>query len=399
MLAQQMSHKCGSLLNHVMPLMLSILFHSLGGGMHSRRHFLKVLSLGTASVLVVGCGGKSKGGSKLGGQNTIAPVGANDLLIPNLVDTRNTTTDLWIKKQQFDFGLGKMTPTYSYNTADTNLGLLGPTLLMERGVTSSINYINQMDESTTAHQHGLHVDGSNDGGPQSSIAAGSSRTNVLNIDQQAGFHWYHPHPHGRTGPQVMSGLAGLIIIQDPAEITRLPNLPREYGVNDIALVIQDKTFNADGTIAYDPNKKYGKRGFLGDNILVNGKTNPSVSTPSGWIRLRVLNGSNARFYERDDSISLSNKKSFYVIASDGGLLEKPVMTTSLPLGPGERYEIMVELGLGESLNLLAGTRNIMSIVASNTQFDNTTAMLPAILSNKPNLSVTDVVRKRSFQLR
>lgn len=117
--------------------------------MHSRRYFLKALSLGTATVALASCGGgKNKGGSSISGENTISPTGnapvnaAKELIIPNLVDTRNTTTDLWIKKQQFDFGLGTMTPTFAYNTADTNLGLLGPTLLMEKGATSTINYIN-----------------------------------------------------------------------------------------------------------------------------------------------------------------------------------------------------------------------------------------------------------------
>ena len=374
--------------------------------MHSRRYFLKALSLGTATVALASCGGgKNKGGSSISGENTISPTGnapvnaAKELIIPNLVDTRNTTTDLWIKKQQFDFGLGTMTPTFAYNTADTNLGLLGPTLLMEKGATSTINYINNMDEVTTAHQHGLHVDGPNDGGPQSSIKPGESRVNVLEIDQQAGFHWYHPHPHGRTAPQVISGLAGLIIIQDPAEMARLPNLPREYGVNDIPLVIQDKTFNSNGTIAYDANKMYGKRGYLGDNILVNGKTSATVTTPSGWVRLRVLNGSNARFYERDDSLSLTNNKQFYVIASDGGLLEKPVATTSLPLGPGERYEIMVQLSADESIDLFAGPRSIMTIAAKNTAFDNSASMLPAILAQAPTLATANVVRKRSFELK
>lgn len=372
--------------------------------MHSRRHFLKALSLGAASVAIASCGGKNKGGSSITGVNAIpsnqTPTAkGKELIIPNLVDTRNTTTDLWIKKQQFDFGLGSMTPTYAYNTADTNLGLLGPTLLMERGATSTINYINTMNEVTTAHQHGLHVDGPNDGGPQSSIAPGQSRANVLHIDQQAGFHWYHPHPHGRTAPQVISGLAGMIIIQDPEEMSRLPNLPREYGINDIPLVIQDKSFNSDGTIAYDVNKRYGKRGYLGDSILVNGKSSPQLTTPSGWIRLRVLNGSNARFYERGDSLSFTNNRTFYVIASDGGLLEKPVATNVLPLGPGERYEVMIELNGNESLDLFAGTRSIMSISAGNTSFDNSASTLPSILAVAPSLSTVNVVRKRSFELK
>jgi FtsP/CotA-like multicopper oxidase with cupredoxin domain len=269
---------------------------------------------------------------------------------------------------------------------------------MENTMTSSVNFINELDVATTAHQHGLHVSGSNDGGPQSRILPGQSRTNVLEIDQPAGTHWYHPHPHGKTGEQVINGLAGLIIIQDQNEINTLPNLPRDYGVNDFPVIIQDKTFNADGSVQYDSAKNYGKRGYLGENILVNGKIEPTVSTPTGWVRFRILNGSNARFYERDDSLSLSNNQAFYVIASDGGLLEAPVQTTSLPIGPGERYEIMVELTASQSVNLRAGKRSILKITADLSGIDNSTANLPHVLASIPSTLNQGQAISREFVL-
>lgn len=37
------------------------------------------------------------------------------------------------------------------------------------------------------------------------------------VRNRAGTYWYHPHPHGRTGPQVYGGLAGLFIVSDEEE--------------------------------------------------------------------------------------------------------------------------------------------------------------------------------------
>jgi hypothetical protein len=50
--------------------------------------------------------------------------------MPPLVDTINTTTDIWIREQEYTFIEGKLTPTYSYSKAGSDLGLLGPTFLM-----------------------------------------------------------------------------------------------------------------------------------------------------------------------------------------------------------------------------------------------------------------------------
>ncbi|EAD4757535.1 copper oxidase, partial [Listeria monocytogenes] len=59
-------------------------------------------------------------------------------------------------------------------------------------------------------------------------------------------------------------------------------------------------------------------GTQGDTVLVNGKVDPKLTTKEGKIRLRLLNGSNAR----DLNLKLSNNQSFEYIASEGGHLEK-----------------------------------------------------------------------------
>ena len=76
-------------------------------------------------------------------------------------------------------------------------------------------------------------------------------------------------------------------------------------------------------------------GTYGDTLLVNGTINPYVEVKNEQIRLRLVNGSNARNY----TFGLENAAVFHQIASDGGFLEQPVALTSVTLTPGERAEI------------------------------------------------------------
>ena len=66
------------------------------------------------------------------------------------------------------------------------------------------------------------------------------------VVDRAGTYWFHPHPHGRTGPQVYNGLAGLFVIHDAEE--RGLGLPS--GEYDVPLVIQDRTFDGDNQLVY-----------------------------------------------------------------------------------------------------------------------------------------------------
>ncbi|SUB18362.1 Copper efflux oxidase [Pantoea agglomerans] len=66
------------------------------------------------------------------------------------------------------------------------------------------------------------------------------------------------------------------------------------------------------------------------------------------LRLRLLNGCNARSLH----VAASDKRPFYVIASDGGLLAEPVKLDSLPILPGERFEVMIDTSDGNSFDLV-----------------------------------------------
>jgi FtsP/CotA-like multicopper oxidase with cupredoxin domain len=56
------------------------------------------------------------------------------------------------------------------------------------------------------------------------------------------------------------------------------------------------------------------------------------------LRLRLINASNARYYRLQ-----SEDHPMHLIATDGGLIEKPVALEELLLAPGERAEVLVQL--------------------------------------------------------
>ena len=84
-------------------------------------------------------------------------------------------------------------------------------------------------------------------------------------------------------------------------------------------------------------------------LVVNGTVGAYKSVPKGWIRLRVLNGSNARFYR----FYFQDHTVFYKIATEGGFLESPVQLSEMVMAPGERNEIMIDLASFDHMTLMA----------------------------------------------
>jgi blue copper oxidase len=109
---------------------------------------------------------------------------------------------------------------------------LGPIFYVRHGQTIRVHYENHLPESSVIHWHGLHVPPEADGHPRLAIDGGESYTYTFKVMDRAGTYWYHPHPHGRTGKQVMAGMAGLFIAHDDEE--NALGLP--VGQNDLPLV-------------------------------------------------------------------------------------------------------------------------------------------------------------------
>ncbi len=287
------------------------------------------------------------------------------------------------------------------------------TIEAERGVPLNVLYLNNINESydavnlavdqtlhwamgsysmnpylgdvpLVAHLHGGEVPSWSDGGPDAwyTPAGGDgghgALTNVYYYPntQEAATLWFHDHALGLTRLNVYAGLAGFYFLRDNAEdLLNLPgwsgdnsvqeidpvtNLP--YGtayLPEIEVVIQDRMFDQNGELYFPagpgiaPNPMihpWWNPEFIGDIITVNGKTWPYLSVAPRKYRLRLLNGSNARFYE----LWLQNQPTglpgpiIWQIGTDGGLLDAPVAIDpalqKLVIAPGERMDLIIDFG-------------------------------------------------------
>lgn len=296
--------------------------------------------------------------------------------------------------------------TFGEITAQTwgyNGSLLGPAIRLRQGKAVSVDIHNTLAEETTVHWHGLEVPGAVDGGPQGVIKAGESRSVTFTPTQRAATCWFHPHQHGKTGHQVAMGLAGLVLIED--DDSRQLRLPQQWGIDDVPVIMQDKRFTASGEIDYQLDIMTAAVGWFGDTLLTNGARYPQHSAPRGWLRLRLLNGCNARSL----NIAASDKRPLYVIASDGGLLAEPVKVTELPMLMGERFEVLVDTRDGKSFDLLTLPVDQMGMTVA--PFDQpqpvlrvqplriaASGTLPDALVNVPALPALDNLTQRKFQL-
>ena len=184
-------------------------------------------------------------------------------------------------------------------------------------------------------------------------------------EQRASMIWYHDHALGNTRTNVYAGLAGAYIIRDDQDTGEPDNpLGLPAGPYELPLVLQDKTFNADGSMFYPTQgvTAYHPQWvpeFFGDVAVVNAKIWPFVDVEPRRYRLRIVNGSQARVY----NLQFANENSgralpFAQIGADGGLLRAPVPMTALLIAPGERADLIIDF---------AGQRNASFIVTNNAR--------------------------------
>ncbi len=284
---------------------------------------------------------------------------ANVFQVPKLEMGRRVGKEVY-----FDLNLqstmSQILPNKRTLTWGINQNFLGVTLRANKGDKVHIKVSNQLNKTSTLHWHGMKLPAKADGGPHQPIEPGKAWLSEFDIIQPAATLWYHSHQIHKTGEQVYNGLAGLFIIDD-TESAQL-NLPSDYGVDDFPVIIQDREFNSDGSFRYLSGFREKLMGKMGQIILVNGVINPVMKAKKSLIRLRILNGSNARIYQLD----FDDARPFHIIASDGGLLEKPVMANSIQLAPAERVEILVDVADGK-MPMLRHTEGMTGMMMQQEQ--------------------------------
>jgi len=196
------------------------------------------------------------------------------------------------------------------------------------------NVTNFVCEGTVVNQYGPR--------PNTNVTPGVASF-TYNNDQPTATFWYHDHSLGMTRNNVYAGPAGFWLLRDPTAPVgnetglvsgTLPgpapvanddpnfNAATRATIREIPIVVQDRSFNADGSLFYPDNRAFFegvtpnklKIPFIGDpkgrpsdispiwnpeaffnTMVVNGTTWPVLSVAQAKYRFRLLNGCNSRF--------------------------------------------------------------------------------------------------------
>jgi len=332
------------------------------------------------------------------GSAAVAPAGAvtapafsRPLVIPGVLTGSNIT--LTAKLADVQVLPGKKTRMWTYNGT-----FPGPTIRRPTGQTTTLSLVNNLPTAAgelTLHNHGNHSTAENDGQPDDFLAAPGGGTvtytyagTEAGANERGAFQWYHDHRMDVTGRNVWMGLAGMYIIDDPADPQSLPK-----GEFDVPLLVADRTFDANNQQAY----RFNAAGVTGNRTLVNGVPQPYLNVGDRRYRFRILNASNARSYD----FALGNGQSFIQIGTESGLLPAPVKRTHILLGPAERVEVVVDFAgkLGQRIVLQdraadGSQRQAMQFRVTRDLTDNSS--VPATLRPLPALDATSAAT-RTFE--
>jgi FtsP/CotA-like multicopper oxidase with cupredoxin domain len=252
------------------------------------------------------------------------PMPVPKVLRPSSVSGTTSTYTVTMKEITKEILPGRRTTLRTYNGE-----FPGPVIKARSGERVVIKQINGLAQPTSVHLHGAHVPQDSDGGPMDLIAPGGSKTYTYPNRQPHANLWFHDHAHHEEAEHVYRGLSGFYLLTDDTE-SRL-DLPQ--GPDDVPIALREARFDESGELVYAMDD------FMNRNtILVNGAPWPYFSVEARKYRFRVFNQSNLRFFD----LRLGAGETFWQIGGDGGLLERPLRTTSVKLSPGERADIVID---------------------------------------------------------
>lgn len=239
--------------------------------------------------------------------------------------------EVTMRKGSVEILPGVQTEVWGYNGITP-----GPTIRQQKNRQSVIRYINDLGSDSTGtpihtsvHAHGMASLPQYDGWADDITYPGQYKDYIYPNNRPATI-WYHDHGVHRTALNAYMGLVAGYIVDDPDEKADIPK-----GEFDVPLLLGDKLLNRAGQLVY---ADHGHKDLFGDIVLVNGVPWPRMAVKRRRYRFRVLSCGITRAY----NLRLSNGAAFHVIATDGGLLETPISTTSLVAGVAERYEIVID---------------------------------------------------------
>lgn len=271
-------------------------------------------------ALLSACGTPERSGPD--GWMGLRPAAADDSSdAPNVVEV-----ELVAAPHRWSFAPGRSIDGYAYNGS-----VPGPTIEAHVGDTVVVHFRNDLPEPTTIHWHGLRVPVEMDGAPHSQdpVPPGGTFEYRFVVEDEGTF-WYHPHAN--EPEQMERGLYGAIVVRGDDE----PEVDAESVV-----VLDDLLLDAAGTLVPFDGVLEVHGGREGDVQLVNGVLGPTIAVRAGERqRWRIVNAGSARIYR----LALEGHV-FTVIGSDGGPWRSPASVGEVFLAPGDRVDVLVDIGL------------------------------------------------------
>ena len=212
--------------------------------------------------------------------------------------------------------------------------LPGPEIRVRKGETVRVRFINELEEPTSIHWHGIRIQNAMDGVSgltQEPVLPGESFDYEFEVPD-AGTFWYHAH--NKSWQQVVRGLYGPLIVEEET-----PSFDRRH---DITLMMDDWRLDKDGQLHLDSLGHVGDwshAGRLGNFITVNGQVEPTFKLNRGEnYRLRLINVCNAR-------VLIVSPKALgaKILGFDGFDLAAPIDAEfeTIPLSPAQRMDLLV----------------------------------------------------------
>ncbi|HEY4011579.1 MAG TPA: multicopper oxidase domain-containing protein [Acidobacteriaceae bacterium] len=244
------------------------------------------------------------------------------------------------------------------------------------------------------HLHGGRTPSASDGYPESWVVPGNSTLCHYPNEQPATMLFYHDHTMGINRLNIYAGLQGFFVVRDEEEeALKLPS-----GNYEIPILLYDRFLRGDGQLEYpvsgDPKSPWVPEVYS-NVMLANGKLFPYMDVEPRTYRLRVMNGSNARFFR----LSVGELAETQIIGSDQGLLSAPVKAKRVLLAPAERTDLVFDFAsyAGKNVILRSDTFEIMQFRVGGSATKSTSAV-PAKLRTIERIPESRAVRTRRLTL-
>ena len=259
-----------------------------------------------------------------GAAQDAGPARAETFLDPPAVASRDGVLELTLTAARAAVSVaGRPVFAAAYNGS-----YVPPTLRVHPGAVVRLRLVNDLDDDTNLHTHGLSVSPlGNSDNVFLHVAPGGAQDYEIRIPSThaPGLYWYHPHSHGHSDDQVRNGMSGALIVEG-----LLDPFPDLRDLSEHVLLLKDAQIG-DGHIVH--------RG-IGDDVIrtVNGMLNPTITLRPGETQLWRIGNVGADLYY---PLTLDGHR-FYEVARDGSRLARLVPKQQLLVEPGAREEVLVQ---------------------------------------------------------